>query len=153
MAYTTPIFDRALSDITNRTAKGLFNVSDWQRIYDNSEAVNILVSDTIGITITFDALTPPTITTIPAVSDINSLLQNIERTRLASGLPAITGLVEIKYNWTAGTDQLAPTYLTVNSWEEVLDIIYYAIIRASTYWIPCGISTAGQARFWQHGFR
>lgn len=151
--YITGIFDRVLADVTNRTPKGFLNVLDWERIYNNSQVVNELVNSTLDLSILFNQLGAVGIRTVPNVEDINRLLENIERTRTASGLPVITGLVEIEYNWVAGSNEEAPDYLIVNTWEEVLDIIYYGIVRSSEYWIPCGIASAGQSRFWQHGFR
>lgn len=153
MAYVTPVLDRQLSDITGRTAKAFINVADWERIYGNAQEVNALVVSTFGKAVAFDTLTAPTIDTIPTVAEFNVLLANIERIRLNSNLPAITGLVEIKYDWIAGSNEDSPDYLTANSWEQVLDIVYNAVPIAADYWIPCGVAASGQPRFWQHRFR
>jgi hypothetical protein len=153
MKHIPAIFDRTALDITNRTAKAFLNVSDWQRIYNNAQVANTLVSFLLSIDIVFDEVAEPTITTIPTVTQLNTLLANIERIRLASGLPAIPGLVEITSNWTAGSAADAPDYLDINAWEQVLSIIFFTAGLSVEYVIYCGISNAGQPRFYQHQFR
>lgn len=153
MSYTTPIYDRTAEDITSLTSKAYFNVADWARIYDNAEAAHALVESLLNIIVVFDEVVPPTMETIASVTALNTLLANIERLRLASTLPAIIGLVAIKYTWLAGANEEVPDYSIVNSWEQVIDIIYTSVPRALEYWIPCGVSAAGQPRFYQHRFR
>lgn len=153
MRYITAISDRTALDITNRTAKAFMNVADWQRIYNNAQMADTLVSFLLSTGITFDAIADPTITTIPTVTQLNTLLANIERVRVASGLPAITGLVEITSIWTAGSAANAPDYLDVNTWEQVLSIIYLTIGLSVEYSVYCGVSATGQPRFYQHRFR
>ena len=151
--YQTPVTDRTADDIVNQTAKAFFNVSDWLRIYNNTQVVNALVEFLLDIDIAFDALSTPTITTIPTVAQLNTLLLNIERIRLASGFPAIDGLTEIVTSWADGTSADAPTYIEANQWEQVLDTIYRSIARSVEYQPYCGVLGAGQSRLWQHRFR
>jgi hypothetical protein len=153
MRYITPIYDRAESDIENRTSKAFFNVTDWARIHNNTQVAQLLVEALLSIDITSNTVTPPTMTTIPTVTQLNEFLENIETLRLASALPEITGLVAIKYDWIAGRMAGTPDYLVVNDWERVLDIVYNAIARSVEYAIYCGVGAVGQPRFYQHRFR
>lgn len=153
MKYITPVYDRTALDVTNRTAKGFLNVADWQRVYNNAQVTKALVDFLLSISITFDTLTEPTITTIPTVSELNTLLANIDRIRINSALPAISGLVEIKDDWTAGSSADTPTYLDVNDWEQVLNVIFTMIGYSVEYIIYCGVATTGQPRFYQHRWR
>lgn len=153
MTYTPPIYDRTADDVDNKTAKAYLNVADWMRIYSNAQIVNAMVEFLLEINITFDAISTPTITTIPTVTQFNTLLANIERIRVAACLPAITGLSEIAADWQAGSSMDAPTYLDVNDWERVLDIIFSSVARAVDYQPYCGVFAVGQARFYQHRFR
>jgi hypothetical protein len=125
MAYVTPVTDRSASDIAARNSKAFWNVSDFTRVYGNSQLVNSLAAIMLDTGIQFDVLTTPAITTIPNVTDFNTFLANIERVRLAVGVFAIPGaLIAIKYNWEAGTDKLSPTYSHANLWESTLDAIW-----------------------------
>ncbi|MBV5322625.1 MAG: hypothetical protein JZU60_02170 [Ilumatobacteraceae bacterium] len=153
MKYVTPVFDRTLDDITNRTTKAFFNIADWTRISGNAEAVNILVNFLSKTSIVFNPVTNQLITSIPTAAELNTLLANIERIRVTCSLPAITGLVEIKDDWVAGRTADAPDYETVNDWERVLDILLSANIESADYRVYCGVSNAGQPRFYQHQFR
>lgn len=153
MKYTTPITDRTALDVTNKTAKAFFNVADWQRIYNNTQVTKALVDFLLSINITFNTVATPTITTIPTVTELNTLLANIERIRLASNLPAITGLTEITSAWLAGSSVDAPDYLDVNEWEKVIESIRSNIINAVDYAIHCGVATSGQVRFYQARWR
>lgn len=151
--YITPIYDRTASDITSQTAKAFFNVADWVRIYGNAEIVNEVINTLLSIGVTFDTVTTPTITTIPTVTQLNTLLANIERIRVAACLPEITGLTAITSAWTAGSSADAPTYLDVNEWEQVLDIVFSMISHSVEYQPYCGVFAVGQPRFYQHRFR
>ena len=127
MAYTTPITDRGLADITAQNSKAFFNVADWTRVYGNSLEVNTLLATNI-YTLSFDTLTTPTTANIPTVSEINTMLSNIERMRLWASIylsDYITDplFVEIKDDWLAGQSNTAPNYINVNSWEKVLDLL------------------------------
>jgi hypothetical protein len=152
MAWTTPVIDRALSDITGRTSEGFFNVADWDRINGNTAEIKMMLEEADYLDIPLYTLTPPTITTIPAVGDINQLIENIERVREAACLPPI-GLVVLPYDYVGGANEIAPDYEDVNDWENNLRIIYEAIPKAVGYRISCGVAVCGQSRMWQHRFR
>lgn len=147
MRYTEPIKDRTATDITNKTAKAFFNIADWQRIYNNTQITKALVDFLLSINVTFDTLTTPTITTIPTVAQLNTLLANIERIRLAVE-PTVTGLSIIKDDWEYGFGKESPDYLNVNDWENVLDVIYNTIGAESGYtgWMPDSGSPVRRAR-------
>lgn len=153
MAWVSPVYDRTATDIANKTSKAYFNVADWTRIYDNSLIARNNVQTQYGLTITFTTLTTPTTATIPSAALINSLILNIERTRQASGLPLGLGLAVLKTNWPEGINALAPDYGDVNDWERDLYLIYTYLPYAVGYAVACGVSRAGQPRFWQNKFR
>lgn len=151
--YTTPIYDRTLADVESQTAKAFLNVVDWLRIYNNTEIVNEILNTLLSSTVTFDTVTEPTITTIPTVTQLNTLLANIERIRVAACLPTIEGVSAIASDWVAGSSEDAPTYLDVNEWEKVLDVVFSCLAPAADYTVYCGVGAVGQPRFYQHRFR
>jgi hypothetical protein len=125
MSYTTAIFDRSATDITNRTSKAFLNIADWSRVYNNSQLVNSLAAIMLDTPIAFTLITAPTITSIPNVTDLNTLTGNIETLRVAVSSESITGTTQaIKDDWEAGHDKPSPTYVHVNLWESTLDAIW-----------------------------
>lgn len=123
--YTTPVTDRAASDIVARNSKAFINVADRVRIYHNSYLVSALASVELGTTITFNALTDPTTTSFPTVTEWNTLLANIEAVRLAVAALSIPGTsTGIKDDWEAGPGKHAPDYTDANLWESTLDAIW-----------------------------
>ena len=136
MAYTTPVTDRTISDIINKTAKGYFNKADWTRIYGNSGELNSLIDTKLGDTITFNSVTVPDIDGAPEdiLDLLNTTLANITRMRtelLASFLLDITGALDITDDWVAGDTEISPDYTDVNEWEETIDIMYNAVTDAT----------------------
>lgn len=131
MAYTTPIFDRTIADITGKTSKGYFNVADWTRIYDNALETRNQIYSTFGDLLTFDTVTTPTTATIPNKTDLNKLCLNIERIRVWSNTNFGTSLSAVKYDWSEGLTVLAPDYTYVNQWEQTIDIVYQLVISAT----------------------
>jgi|SRR3990172_1350338 len=125
MGYVTAVTDRTALDITNRTSKAFMNVADWARVYGNAELVNSLTSIMADVLITFGQLTAPTITSIPSVTDVNTLAGNIEATRLAAVADGATGIsTEIKDNYIGGAQGDSPKYTDINLWESTLDAIW-----------------------------
>lgn len=121
----TLIFDRAQTDITNKTAKGYFNVSDWNRILDGSAAAKTVVEALIGHSVTpwNSSVITATMTTIPDATDFNELSQNVNSLKLAAGvLPS----ENIRYTWGVG-NVAAPTYVDINRLEYVLYVILTGI--------------------------
>ena len=153
MRYTEPITDRAQSDIDNLTVKAFFNVADWQRIYNNAQVAKALLDFLFSINITFDTVTEPTIITIPTVTQLNTLLANIDRLRIESNLPAITELNEIASDWKEGSGAPSPDYLDANEWEQVIDLIFASVGKVPNYYIYCGVASVGQIRMYQHRWR
>lgn len=152
-SWTDPVYDRTATDITNKTAKAFFNVSDWLRVYGNSELANALVELYTGLSVPFTTLAAPAITTFPSVTAINSLIQNIDNCRAAAYLPAATGIVALDYDFTEGPGGTAPDYTDVNAWEQDLKIIRDALTAAVDYRIYCGVAATGQARLYQNRWR
>ena len=154
MPWVNPITDRTYADILNRTSKAFFNVADWQRIYNNTWELNQLVNNLRGLNIEFTPLTSPTIATIPSANDINALILNIERIRLASGLPISPDLQPLKTDWQSGFSAAAIiNYETVNTWEKNLLTMWNWIQQSLDYLVFAGIGSAGQDRIWQNRFR
>jgi len=152
--WTDPmIYDRTAADISNRTAKAFFNVSDWLRVYGNSELAHALTELYTGLSVSFTTLTPPAITTFPSVTAINSLIQNIDNCRAAAYLPAATGIVALDYDFTEGPGGTAPDYTDVNAWEQDLQLIRDALTAAVDYQVYCGVAATGQTRFYQNRWR
>lgn len=153
MPYTTAIFDRTRTDITNRTSKAFFNVSTWDRIEDNAVFVRDELVFVFGPVIIFTGPTSaPTITSIPDVDDFNRLLENIEYLRQAAlsvmpGLSSESGFAVIAHDWEAGASKDAPDYTDVNRWEKVIDLIHQTLLAYQDF-IPgrqprTGIASAG----------
>jgi len=154
MKLISPVTDRTLSDVLNRTAKGFINTDDWIRIYRNSQFVSLVISILLDTDIDFDELTEPTTTSFPTVDDLNTLLANIQRAKDASGLPdGIGGLVDVKTDWTAGVSSVSPNYVDANAWEQTELMILESLPASLGFMIYAGVSNSGQARFWQNRFR
>jgi len=132
MKLIAPIYDRVLSDITNKTAKGYFNVLDWERVYNNVELLHILEVLILTSGTTFNAIATPTMSTIPTSVDINTLLENLEAIRIEFA-PAPVGPVVLKTDWGG---QQSPTYKEVNDWERNIVLLLAYIIDGYTDWIP-----------------
>lgn len=153
MKLISPVTDRTLADVTSRTAKGFINVSDWVRIYRNAKLSSIVAALLLDTEIQFDELAEPTEISFPTVTNLNTLLANIQRAREASGLPNMEGLEEIKTDWTAGVSSASPTYIDANTWELVTTTILSAMVASLEYKIYTGVSNCGQVRFYQCRFR
>jgi hypothetical protein len=152
--WLEPITDRTATDIADRTSKAFFNVIDWLRIYGNATIVNAIANVVLGTEIAFYTnVIEPTITTIPSVADLNILLANIERVRIVFGLPAVTGLTELKTYWLGGANADAPDYLNVNDWEHNVQLLRDLLRIIANHRISCGVPNVGQSRLWQHRFR
>lgn len=150
--FITPIFDRTHADITNLTAKAYMNVADWLRIYGNAKLAARLVATLNGYPIQFDEVAAPTIYTFPKVEDLNLILANIERVRVAANLPPTTGLIQVVANWAAGYNEDSPGYEDANTWERVIALVVGAMQATADHKVQCGIAYPGQPRFWQNRF-
>lgn len=141
-----PVYDRTAADIAEKRAKAYLNVADWERIYTNTRILNDMVSTYLGSTVDFDDIALPTITTIPSVTDINKLVHNIERLRLAMG---ITSQPALRYTWGEGNVP-APRYQDVNKWEQMIATIldHFTPRVART-----GVAKAGASLNRNNGFR
>lgn len=147
------IYDRTAADILARTAKAFFNVADWVRIYGNTEQVNAFVRLMTGLDVALTPLTAPVATSFPDVSEINSLIENIDRLRAAVPLPSGLGLVALKHDYVAGPGAEAPDYEDVNDWERDLLLVRDLLVKAADRLVWCGVGAAGQPRTWQNRFR
>jgi len=152
MSWTTPVTDRVLADVTNRTSKGFLNVVDWLRIDGNVVYVRTLIQVLKNVGVDYNDLPEPSATSIPTAADINDFVENIEALRIASTL-ARPDLVVLKTNYTSGESAETPDYEDVNAWENNLLILKNFLVRSSAYEVFCGVAEVGQARFWQNRFR
>jgi hypothetical protein len=153
MSYVTPIFDRTLADITNKTSKAYFNVADWVRVNGNAEYIKELIESFLGISIQLDTVSTPTTATIPTVTDLNTLLANIEHLRTVSEVIQTTA---IKHDWVAGIGEKAPDYLDVNKWEQTIDVICHVYSNYDDYALRfprTGIAKSGVGRTRNNKFR
>jgi hypothetical protein len=153
MAWVTPITDRIQDDIDNLTSKAYFNIADWVRIDGNTTEI-------AGILATYDypdpgltVLIPPTVTTIPVVSEINSFINNISLLQAVAFLPVSLGLVQLKSDYIGGANQVVPNFEDINDWENNQAIMKDALPKTVTYFVQCGVSNCGQSRLWQNRFR
>jgi hypothetical protein len=153
MPFVTPVTDRTAADILNKTDKSFFNVADWIRINGNTIYVRALMYVLRGINIDFETLDTPSITTIPTVDEFNAFIQNIENIRLALGLPAVAGIVDLKTDYEAIENSEVPDYTDANAWEKNLLLIKNLTIAVSTFMVMCGVGASGQQRYWQNRFR
>lgn len=154
MSWITPVYNRTATDIANLTDKAYFNVSDWARIYGNAVIVYQIISIVLEVDIEFVYLAIPDMSTIPNVISFNFLLANLNRIRVASGLPFIVELATLNENWLAGKYAVTPTYEDVNKWERFVDLLRSKFVSGLIeFWIYCGVSAAGQPRFYQHRWR
>lgn len=146
MPYTTPVYNRTLTDVQTRTSKGLFNVADWNRIYGNTQYVSNDLLTLVGLIVIAPTIATPTTSSIPQVADFNSVLACIEAMRVqmttyyAAVISAITTLTYI-----AGAGEKAPDYLAVNQWEYCLDQIKVLVesFAALAEKVICGVATCG----------
>jgi hypothetical protein len=151
--WTSPVYDRTASDVAQRLPKGFFNIADWLRIHGNTEQVQAVVNVMLSLSIPVTALTPPTITTIPAVAEINAFIENIERLRAAACLPTATGAVALKYDYKGGNSADAPDFNAVNAWERDLELIRAGLAEAAEQVLTCGTFNCGSPRILQSGWR
>lgn len=149
-SYQNAITDRSEIDIEFLTDKAYQNVSDWVRLYGNAKAARGLVQAILGISIDFDTVPTMDRYGIPTFAQLNTILANIERIRLAADLPADPELVNVNVGWGYGAVSDAPTYEDVNSWERVLEIIELAmkpIADAAMYpWVANAVTPVRRAR-------
>jgi hypothetical protein len=147
------ITDRTLTDILTRTAKAFINVSDWMRIYGNTEQVQAAIRLMLALEVPITELPEPVIAQFPDVADVNALIENIELLGQAACLPATIYSPLIKHDYVAGNGAVAPDYEDVNLWEQDLDTIRAMLARAVDQMVYCGVAGCGQERLWQARFR
>lgn len=153
MTWTEPVTDRTAADITLRTAKAYFNVSDWTRIYNNSLAVKAQLQAELDTDPILYTLTPPTVTTIPTAFALHQLAYNLTVLRRAAALPAALGWPVFPYVFGEGPSGATFDYKAVNAWERTLALLHDHIPHAGAYRARCGVPSVGQARVWQGRWR
>jgi hypothetical protein len=151
--WVTPITDRSLADIQNRTVKAFLNVRDWVRIHGNTQQVQALIRILAGFEVPLTSLPTPAITHFPTADEINTLIADIDRLREAACLPPVLGVVALKHDYQPGLGAAAPDFEDVNAWEQDLLLIRNLFAQAAANLIYCGVAATGQPRFWQSRFR
>jgi hypothetical protein len=108
MAWTTPVYDRAQTDIDNKTTKGYYNVADFNRI----ESDCAYLADYFNLTITTKTWVR---TDFPTAAELSRIIANVTAVRAAY----------YTYITTPATPS-APltTYQKANDLEQVLNDIY-----------------------------
>jgi len=132
MAWSTPVTDRTLQDVTLGTEKAFINVVDLNRILENTDVVYDLFVSELGITLLYAPLSPLVKDRgyIPSKADLNAMLGNIENMRawgrnyLWKYLQPDPGFVAIDHAWNDGKTAAAPDYTDANTWEHVLLSLY-----------------------------
>lgn len=131
--YTTPVTDRTAADVTAKNTKAYFNIADWIRIYRNAQIVNSLCEIVVEDgPLLFPIVATPTITSIPSITDFNSLLLSIENFRTLNSLIQAEAPTAIKHDWIAGVENAAPKYTDVNLWENTINLVW-EYLNASSY--------------------
>lgn len=141
MSYTTAVKDRTLADIAARNSKAFFNAADWTRIKENARITKNLAESLLSIYVPWLGTVDVTTAYIPTVSNVNDLLTNIEKLRLAVVSQSIPNTdTEIKDDWTAGLSGTSPTWKDANLWESTIDAIWQ-YFNGSSY-VNCPTLTA-----------
>ena len=140
MSYVTPITNRQLSDVVNKTPIGYFNVSDWVRIYGNALYINAEMA-AIGHAVTFITASTPTTSSIPSITDVNNLLTNIDNMRqyVNTLLAEISPFATLLY--VVGAGGTTPSYLDINQWELTIDLIKQFLDIFTIADVICGVAT------------
>lgn len=153
MAYTEPITNRTMTDIVNRTVKGHFNLSDWERITGNTAHAKLLVENIRSVVISQQSLPEQTVMSIPSAALINRMVENIIAVQGKAGVVSANQYqLFASYDSAVGTRK--PDYETVNAWERVIDLIveFYAPLRKIRY-PRTGVARCGAGMTQQNGFR
>lgn len=153
MTYIEPITDRTMTDIVNRTPKGHFNLSDWERITGNTEHTRELVEDIRSVVIRELLLPTQTTASIPSADLFNRMVKNIIAVQQAAGIDSAS-LYQLfaAYDSTVGTRK--PDYETVNALERVIDLIvrYLEQLQKDRYPVT-RLARCGAGMTQQSGFR
>lgn len=121
------IFDRTQNDVTQRTAKGLYNVSDIDRINSYIE----YLSDNLNLSLPIlsinlgDALT---------VSKIQSIIDNVNSIRAVWYVASDTPATPIATNWD---------YVKANNIEKILQALYDFMVSKKRDKLYSGTFKAG----------
>ena len=122
--WIEPVYDRSLDDITNRTPKAYLNVSDLNRIEENTKHLAIAVNSNVSfITWTHD--------TLPTLAQMDRILNNMNL---------------IKARWDIGLqlpEEPINTYEKVNAIERFLEQTYVDWRNENDRYIRCGEGYCG----------
>ena len=151
--WTPAVYDRTAQDLVDRTAKAFLNIADWMRLSGNTEYVAAFIRVMTGLNVPLDPVITPTVTHFPSADELNALIGNIDALREAAYLPAGTGIVPLKHDYTAGAGGQSPNYEAVNAWERDLQLVRDCLAAASDYLVYAGVAAVGQPRSWQNQFR
>lgn len=144
-----PVFDRTQADVDNRTKKGFFNVSDWNRVVKNLIALRDWIVANMPTEPTNNTSWSPSVSTklnnsylvdrskFPTAEMMNTVSQSINELRMGVTLVSV-GWQAIYQNYTAGKDGTGNMmdFQELNRWEQDLEIqerVLTGIVEMRTY--------------------
>jgi hypothetical protein len=148
MAWTSPVTNRAESDVINKTAKGYFNVADWTRIRDNSAFIMTFLNFALGTSLTPAGISAPSTATVPTNVYVNGMIQDIAIVYIAAGFLTANAP---RYDWP-GNGPAAPSWVDANQWEQALLDVYNKVHLSSDGFAYCGTANCGMDFVDQNGF-
>ena len=129
MKYFDPVYDRTLLDVRQRTSKGFFNASDWNRIVNNTRLLNSLVNVILSESVAFSDFPEANTETVLLSVDINNEVDNVNA--LWSAIGSVAGVVPMRSNY-GGIK--SPNYKDINTLEKNIDTLTTNIIDGYSGW-------------------
>lgn len=151
MAWSSPVYDRTATDVTNKTVKGYFNLADYNRITANTTFLKDLVLSLYGWTATLNTVPSGSQSLMPTSTNINNMVLNLAVVWTASKLDYT--FTALKSDYQPGYGRENPTWSTVNDWEKRLYDMRITMVASGKAQTMCGVGTAGQSTTWQRRWR
>lgn len=137
----TLIYDRTQQDITDKTEKGRYNYTDFNRVESWCEYLaNIL--NTYSYPVDIVVKTGYSLKSKPNESDLERIRINIST------------LKQAYFSFTKVPENLEyMTWQKANAIEKILQEIDYLLRSMENNFVYCGVAGCGQNRIWQQRFR
>ena len=135
------IFDRTQADVTNKTEKGYYNISDLNRVEEWCDYLATQLN-AVGYNINITTKTNWVQTDLRTASEMERIRTNIRK--IMQGFHYLTNIEQNANNWD---------YIKANNWEKILFEIYNLMCGMEDWYVYSGVSNSGQNRLWQHRFR
>lgn len=135
------IYDRTQQDVTDKTEKGYYNVSDLNRVESWCEYLKTELNNA-GYSISFTTKTDWTTSDMRTASQMERIRTNIKK--LMTGFHYITSIYATAENFD---------FEKANNWEKILYEIWQLMWGMTDWYVYSGVANAGQNRLWQHRFR